>query len=118
VRPELFLHDECLPPELQRVAAVVSQTPRTDAEEADDWTPGARLVPADFARTLERELAEAYERGLLDGVGAVKTIRCIEHRDVEQQNRNEIAGAECGGCIAAERDALWAAMARLKGETK
>lgn len=36
----------------------VSDTPRTDAEDCDDWTPGVSLVPSDFARELEREAAD------------------------------------------------------------
>jgi len=32
--------------------------------------------------------------------------RCAAHYAVTQQNANEYTGAECGGCIAAERDAL------------
>lgn len=39
----------------------VSDTPRTDAEDCVDWTPGVSLVPSDFARELERELASAIE---------------------------------------------------------
>jgi hypothetical protein len=96
VRPELFLHDECLPPELQRVAAVVSQTPRTDAEEADDWTPGARLVPADLARTLEREnaaLSESHSRAVI----------AQANRELEVLDR-----------VKSERDALRAEVARLR----
>lgn len=30
--------------------------------------------------------------------------RCKEHRHIPVQNRNEFSGAECGGCIAVERD--------------
>ena len=36
----------------------------------------------------------------------VLRIRCIHHINVPQQNTAEHTGAECGGCIAAERDAL------------
>ena len=36
----------------------------------------------------------------------VLLIRCIHHINVPQQNSAESTGAECGGCIAAERDAL------------
>lgn len=31
--------------------------------------------------------------------------RCAKHYDVPAQNTNEASGAECGGCIAEERDA-------------
>lgn len=38
-------------------------TPRTDAEEsrADEYYEGSRVVTADFARQLERELSEALK---------------------------------------------------------
>jgi hypothetical protein len=38
-------------------------TPRTDAEEsrADEYYEGTRVVTADFARQLERELSEAFK---------------------------------------------------------
>lgn len=32
--------------------------------------------------------------------------RCAEHYTVPAQNREEFGGAECGGCIAAERDLI------------
>jgi len=39
----------------------MSDTLRTDAESFDDPTPGYEVVTADFARTLERELAVSFE---------------------------------------------------------
>ena len=33
-------------------------------------------------------------------------IRCIRHINVPQQNASESTGAECGGCIAEQRDQL------------
>lgn len=36
----------------------------------------------------------------------VLRIRCIRHINVRQQNASESTGAECGGCIAEERDRL------------
>lgn len=40
------------------------------------------------------------------GLASVLSIRCREHYAIPQQNKAEHQGAECGGCIAAERDAL------------
>jgi len=37
----------------------MSATPRTDAAAQDGWSGDAVAVPVDFARQLERELAEA-----------------------------------------------------------
>jgi hypothetical protein len=37
----------------------MSDTPRTDAEASDGWSGDVLCVSEDFARTLERELAEA-----------------------------------------------------------
>lgn len=50
------------------------------------------------------ESCSCFERGLR----AVTSIRCTAHIAVPAQNRNERNDAECGGCIAAERDALQA----------
>lgn len=36
----------------------------------------------------------------------VLLIRCVRHISVRQQNTSESTGAECGGCIAEERDRL------------
>jgi len=36
----------------------------------------------------------------------VLLIRCIRHISVRQQNTSESTGAECGGCIAEDRDRL------------
>jgi hypothetical protein len=38
--------------------------------------------------------------------GKCLMIRCLKHLDVGQQNTAEVTGAECGGCIAEERDRL------------
>ena len=40
--------------------------------------------------------------------------RCLPHREVPIQNRTESTGAECGGCIAIERDEARAGLTHLK----
>lgn len=37
-------------------------TPLTDAEAKEDWFPNVELVPSDFARSLERQLADTRRR--------------------------------------------------------
>jgi hypothetical protein len=54
-----------------------------------------------------------YARAAAEDFKNILSIRCIEHINTPQQNTSEITGAECGGCIAAERD-KWKQLADLK----
>lgn len=53
---------------------------------------------------LKKERDEAA-RVADEAVRNIISIRCIDHIHIPQQNKNEITGAECGACIAAQRDA-------------
>lgn len=58
--------------------------------------------------------ARQNERLRNEGRSSVRFIRCMECLTVPQQNKSEATGAECGGCIAKERDALRAKVGRLE----
>lgn len=96
------------------------------------WHAGTRPVPIQFMRlsfqhmlelatffdqhtaailSLAEALAAGAEEAREDGIRSVLLIRCTKHLTIGQQNTNEITGAECGGCIAAERDSLTSRLA-------
>ena len=72
-----------------------SETPRTDAEASDGWTGDAVCVSADFARTLERELAEAKSQlakfAALCSVDSESAMLAAMERD---KAREELAEAQ------------------------
>lgn len=58
---------------------------------------------------LESDLASVkaeLEEARIEGIKSVIAIRCTRHTSTPPQNASEHNGGECGGCIAAERDAL------------
>ena len=63
-----------------------------------------------FAAYRESCCAEAVREAREEGLQSVLMIRCTRHFTVPQQNTAEVNGAECGGCIAEERD-----LARVSG---
>ena len=77
------VHDfDLLPEDFAHVRALITQA-ESVGRDPRVWIE---------ARLLRRLLA-ITERGTL------MAIRCVKHRDVPIQNRNEVSGGECGGCI-------------------
>ena len=53
---------------------------------------------------LKELVREAVNGGFEEGLGAVTSIRCLDHRSVPPLNREEGNGGECAVCaLAAER---------------
>lgn len=83
-------------------------TPRTDKEASDGWSGDAVCVDADFARTLERELAAVkYDRACL-----------IERRDDEARKAHErrVSLKSELAAVKQERDAALAQAAKWQYE--
>lgn len=86
---------------------------KAEAAEAETETPD------EYDRLKARKdgiVARDEERLRDEGRKSVILIRCTECLNVPQQNKAEFTGAECGGCIAKERDAALAEVERVKVE--
>lgn len=85
--------------ELARLEAI--HCPATDIEQwAQDCYLCGEKLPCDVLRLIAAYRKQVAKPSIDDCLHH----RCFEHRAVPQQNANEFSGAECGGCIAAERD--------------
>lgn len=98
-------------------------TPKQGPERvAQPTAEQARNIEGDFEepeytrlKAQKDAIAERENERLRDeGRKSVVLIRCINCLSVPQQNKSEITEAECGGCIAKERDAALARIAELE----
>lgn len=84
------------------------------------WTSGCsdsqrcKEFGACVASSQSQQIIKDRELEFNRGVCSVLRIRCAKHFAIQQQNENEHLGAECGGCIAEERDTLRTRLAAVE----